>query len=148
MITDAINNNYTNCARILTLTHAVLNFEGSFTPLCSLENCSCCHLHGMCDAIHFPFCSVNARGLLYITLCGLVLVKQYLCCVIECVCSYIASSRAASKAFKGDAKTGACPSWSSHGPYWPLCCLQYTNIHTWSHKHRYCFTRTSPERVI
>ena len=47
---------------------AALNFEGSSTPLCSLESCSCCHLRGMCDAICFPFCSVNARGLLYITL--------------------------------------------------------------------------------
>ena len=46
---------------------AALNFEGSSTPMCSLESCNCRHLRVMCDAICLPFCSVNARGLLYIT---------------------------------------------------------------------------------
>ena len=116
---------------------AALNIEGSSTPLCSLESCSCCHLHVICNAIILPFCSVNVRGLFYITLCGLVLVKQYLC-LCDRVYLYIVSSRAASKAFLGDTKTGMCPSWSSHGPYWPLCFLQY--IHTYiqyTHIHTY-----------
>ena len=34
---------------------------------------------------------------------------------------------------------------SSFWHYWLLCCLQYTNIHTRSHKHRHCFTVTSPQ---
>ena len=65
-----------------------LNFQGSSTPLCSLESSSCRRLRVMCDAICRPFCSVNARGRLYITVCGLVLVKQYLC-LCDRVCMFV-----------------------------------------------------------
>ena len=68
--------------------NAALNFEGSSTPLCSLESSSCRRLRVMCDAICLSFCSVNARGLLYITVCGLVLVKQHLC-LCERVCMFV-----------------------------------------------------------
>ena len=65
-----------------------LNFEGISAPLCVLESCSCRRLCVMCDAICLPFCSVNARGLLYITVCRLVLVKQYLC-LCDRVCMFV-----------------------------------------------------------
>ena len=65
-----------------------LKFEGSSTSLCSLESYSFRRLRVMRDAICLPFCSVNTRGRLYITVCGLVLVKQYLC-LCNRVCMFV-----------------------------------------------------------
>ena len=67
---------------------AALNFEGNSTLLCSLVSSSCCRLRVMCDANSLPFCSVNARGQLYITICGFLPVKQYLC-LYDWVCRFV-----------------------------------------------------------
>ena len=68
--------------------NAAVKFEGSSIPMCSLESSSCYCLHVMCDAIGLPFCPINASGQLYITVCGLVLVKEYLC-LCDQVCMFI-----------------------------------------------------------